>query len=258
MMNDSSTTAANLATYDRYYDKPHWWFTWRYDTQVKRKTILHLARRWRSDWSDATIGELGFGSGSVLLSFPRACRLRGAEIAQSAVDHAQREARRRGFLDAQFVVAEDPAALPFSDAGMDLLVASHVLEHVPDDAACLRELKRLIKPGGALIAAIPINERHEDPHHVRRYTTATFRSLLAESGFDVLNVLESEWLYYLVENLYWRHATQRWSPLASAARVAFNLLTSRWPFPAYQLADRIMAGLTGLPARQVTFLCQAR
>ena len=53
---------ANRQAYDDYYHKPDWWFRWRYDTQVKRKVCLALARRLRRRWDGASIFELGFGS----------------------------------------------------------------------------------------------------------------------------------------------------------------------------------------------------
>jgi SAM-dependent methyltransferase len=46
--------------------------------------------------------------------------------------------------------------LPFPDATYDFIFASHVLEHVPDDQKAIREIRRILKPGGLAILPVPI------------------------------------------------------------------------------------------------------
>ncbi|HEX5755159.1 MAG TPA: methyltransferase domain-containing protein [Arenimonas sp.] len=98
----------------------------------------------------------------------------------------------------------DITRLPFADASYDLLICSHVLEHVPDDRQAMRELARILKPGGVgiLMAPIIVGLAHsvEDPavtdaaerwrlfgqgDHVRLYARDDFVRRLEESGFRV-------------------------------------------------------------------------
>ena len=56
------------------------------------------------------------------------------------------------------MVKADICALPFEDNSYDLILCNHVLEHIPDDTQAIRELFRVLKKGGRLIAQVPLDE----------------------------------------------------------------------------------------------------
>ena len=51
------------------------------------------------------------------------------------------------------VARADGRRLPFADGAFDRIIASEVLEHVPDDLAVLAELHRVLRPGGVLVTS---------------------------------------------------------------------------------------------------------
>src|SRR5205085_10485091 len=53
------------------------------------------------------------------------------------------------------VVRGDLTALPFPDASVDRVIASEVLEHIPDDTAALTEIARVLRPGGRAATTVP-------------------------------------------------------------------------------------------------------
>ncbi|HMA66955.1 MAG TPA: class I SAM-dependent methyltransferase, partial [Desulfosalsimonadaceae bacterium] len=53
------------------------------------------------------------------------------------------------------VAAGDITELAFRDACFDLVICSEVMEHIPNDSRAARELMRIVKPGGMLVASVP-------------------------------------------------------------------------------------------------------
>lgn len=86
--------------------------------------------------------------------------------------------------------------LPFADGAFDRVIASEVLEHIADDVAAMRELARVLRPGGTMAVTVPSagpelvnwllsDEYHDVPGgHVRIYRRRTLVRRLAEAGLD--------------------------------------------------------------------------
>ena len=105
-------------------------------------------------------------------------------------------------LDAGEVAAEDEAGvvqgdalrLPFADASFDRVIASEVLEHIPEDDAAMAELSRVLRPGGTMAVTVPrfgpeavnwalSNDYHDVPGgHVRIYRRSTLMARLRTAG----------------------------------------------------------------------------
>jgi SAM-dependent methyltransferase len=88
------------------------------------------------------------------------------------------------------VLAAAAEALPFADASFDGAVLGEVLEHVEDDLAGLREVARVVRPGGVVAISVPANpDRFGSSDvwagHFRRYTRAALLELCAGAGLDV-------------------------------------------------------------------------
>lgn len=81
-------------------------------------------------------------------------------------------------------------ALPFADAGFDLVCAFDIVEHVDDEAGTFRELDRVCAPGGALLLSVPLHPSQwtafdDFVGHRRRYEPARLVQLLADRGFGI-------------------------------------------------------------------------
>jgi SAM-dependent methyltransferase len=93
--------------------------------------------------------------------------------------------------------AGDATAMPFADGSFDVIIAAEVLEHIPADQAALREIARVLAPGGTVAVTVPawLPERicwrlSEDYHnvpggHVRIFTRRELETKLATAGLAV-------------------------------------------------------------------------
>lgn len=93
-------------------------------------------------------------------------------------------------------VGGDALHLPFPDATFDRVIASEVMEHIPDDVAAATELARVLRPGGTIAVTVPswfpervcwaITDTYHAPHvpggHVRIYAEAGLRARLRDAG----------------------------------------------------------------------------
>lgn len=78
---------------------------------------------------------------------------------------------------------------PFADHSFDLVLCTEVLEHLPEAHSSVKELARLLKPGGHLILTVPfLYPLHEEPHDYLRMTDHLAQLLATSNGLEVLRV----------------------------------------------------------------------
>lgn len=126
----------------------------------------------------AHVLDVGAGTGWLAAHF---ADYTGVEMSPEAVQEAQAAGRN--------VVRGDLRdGLAFEDASFDGVIAKDVLEHVDDPAALVRELRRVLRPGGVVFASSPDAQRSawDDYTHVRPFTLRAYRALFADQGLEVV------------------------------------------------------------------------
>ena len=160
-------------------EREHWWFVGR------GQLLLSLVENEcaRRGGRVGRIVDVGSGTGTLLEQL-------GA-FADEAVGVESDPAPLRISAERGLDVREAPAhRLPFPDGSVDLVTAFDVLEHVPDDVAAAREIRRILRAGGSAVVSVPAYEwlwsGHDVVHgHRRRYTSRRLASVLAGGDLAV-------------------------------------------------------------------------
>ncbi|MFB9842164.1 class I SAM-dependent methyltransferase [Mucilaginibacter ginsenosidivorans] len=140
--------------------------------------------------------EVGAGDGSILKLLAEqdfAREYDAVEISESGVEHI----KARNIPGLRSVQVFDGYHLPFGDESFDLIILSHVLEHVEHERLLLRELKRVAK---YCVIEVPRDYKADVDKkikhflaygHINVYTPTSLRYLLKTEGFDIVSDLTS-------------------------------------------------------------------
>jgi SAM-dependent methyltransferase len=171
--------------YDRMaeHDSTHWWY------RARRDVLASVIRRKINLPPKAKILEIGCGTGHNLAMLSGFGDVDAIEID----DHSRGIAAKR--LGRDVGAAPLPELTGVAEQSYDLVAILDVLEHVEDDRAALKAIARRLRPGGTILITVPqypwMWSGHDVAnHHFRRYTKASFRKAIEDSGLK-LDLLQS-------------------------------------------------------------------
>lgn len=225
--------------YARIYaaEETHWWYR-----SLHRLTLSLLDRHLGTRTDPPRLLDAGCGTGGMAAQLAR----RGAVTAMDYSPHALDFCRRRALPR---LVRGSVNALPFGDACFDAVLSLDVLYHaaVLDDARAVRELARVLRPGGLLLLNLPAYDWLRGQHDIvietqRRYTRRGVGQLLSAAD------LETVQLGY-------------WNTLLFPAAAAVRLASRRRPAhgeadsdvgPVAPALNRALSGILALERRLMT------
>jgi ubiquinone/menaquinone biosynthesis C-methylase UbiE len=138
---DSSNLDARVAIHQRFSTNPYGWMKWVFDNLLKLP-------------ANAKILELGCGPGYLwkenLDRIPSTWDITLSDLSLGMLDSAWRNlvvtGRNYKFKEV------DAQAIPFEDETFDVVIANHMLYHIPDKPKAIAEIKRVLKTGGQFFA----------------------------------------------------------------------------------------------------------
>jgi SAM-dependent methyltransferase len=155
----------------------HWWYRGRRSVLERVVAQLRLPAR-------ARILDAGCGSGRNMVELAHHGTVTGIELSATSVSLAR--ARNAGE-----VIEGSVLQMPFAAGSFELAASLDVIEHLEDDLSALRELRRVVAPGGALLVTVPAYQwlwsgHDEINHHHRRYTRRSLLQVAEQAGWELV------------------------------------------------------------------------
>jgi SAM-dependent methyltransferase len=208
---------------------------------VTNRFVLDFARRHASGLPAAKILDYGCGAGE-LVAAGRAAGLDmlGADIFYGG-SGARLEAERSGLLGA-FILEIHEGRLPFDDEFFDLVTNNQVLEHVADLDAVLREIHRVLKPGGTVLSIFPSRDVFREGHigipfahwfprssRLRFYYAWAWRS----AGLGTWKEQARTRRQWVLDKLEWLDRYTHYRPRSEILQAFGRYFQSQWREPDY-------------------------
>ncbi len=148
--------------------------------------------------------DIGCGAGHTALAFaPYVTQVVGCDLTPAMVEMARDLAHERQIGNVEFVVS-DAEHLPFADSSFERVTCRFAAHHFPDIKAALREVSRVLKPGGTFLLVdhyapedpeldtfVNDLDRVRDPSHVREHRLSEYQTFFSEA--DLTFQLKLTW-----------------------------------------------------------------
>ncbi len=160
-----------------------------YIDRASRLEALRQLNRWIETTSTPVIMDVGCSSGLFLKllksQMPKAYVI-GSDYVRGPLEHLACSMPDTPLVQFNLVTC------PLPSESFDALVLLNVLEHIEDDAAAVRQVFRLLRPGGIAVLEVPAGPHLFDIYdrqlmHHRRYRMPELLTLLKTSGFEILS-----------------------------------------------------------------------
>jgi SAM-dependent methyltransferase len=160
-------------------EQSHWWWIGR--RRIFSRFLDEICRQVTD--RRPRILDVGCGTGANLLLLSKYGDAEGVDVSEDALAFC----RARGLENVKLGAGED---LPYEDGTFDLVTAFDVVEHMDDDVAGLKEMRRVLRPGGRVLLFVPTfmflwGVQDEVSNHRRRYRLPQLRRVLEQAGFEV-------------------------------------------------------------------------
>lgn len=165
----------------RRVEESHWWFVGR--RRIIRSFIERLFPAKAKSEKQVHILDVGCGTGANLEMLSEFGAAEGVDVSPEALSFCE----ARGLKSVKLGAAE---ALPYDDNSFDLVTGLDVVEHLDDDLAGLKEMRRVLRRDGRSVLFVPAfmflwGVQDDISNHRRRYTLKGLKQVVRAAGFEV-------------------------------------------------------------------------
>ena len=157
-------------------------------------------------------------------------------------------------------IVSDICDIPMPDASFDVVLCTEVLEHVPDPVGAIREIGRLLIPGGVLLLTAPFNSlSHFSPYHFHTgFSRHFYEYWLPRCGFSISELkMNGNYFSYVAQELArvpiihakYDDGTAHWTPWTLLMRLCRHLCLQELRRLAENLSESQELGCFGLLVR---------
>jgi len=172
---------------------------------------LQILKKNRIELQNRRILDYGFGAGTFFRYLPFSAELYGVEQDPVTVEEVQQMLQNRGHrhVNMQVIDVDSWQDHPLLQQTYDLVICSHVLEHLPDPVAFLKVLRKTLAPGGCFLGLVPINELEDNAHHFWKVDRDMVSGWVANANLSLRDYEERDPWSYRVQPFYANESTNR-------------------------------------------------
>ncbi len=172
---------------------------------------LELLRKGCFPTEGRRVFDYGFGAGTFFRYLPKTYCIFGVEQDPVTVSEVTTMLEPRGFpvVDLRPISIPQWRDHPLLQQQYDLILCSHVLEHVPDPVELLRRLGDCLAPGGTFLGLLPVNELRANAHHFHRVDRVLVRKWVESAGLELGIYSEDDPWAYWIQPLYAEDSNNR-------------------------------------------------
>ena len=143
---------------------------------VKDKIVLDIA--------------CGTGYGTQILA-ERAAKVYGIDVSQEAVEYAAKNYPRKNIIYKQ----GDAVKTPLPDSSVDVVISLETIEHIPAPEPFVKEVKRVLKPGGVFVVSTPNDDEFTEGniYHVHEFDFKTLDKVITKNFKNFEYYFQGSW-----------------------------------------------------------------